>query len=214
MAVYGVDNPLYLRKLTGIGSDINGARYYAEEIERIIVPRVTTDRSWVLLNVEGMCEDHSIVFVHNNLQPQTLYSWLKDYEDIILVCGMPDTVRKVQHLGRAVYLPLSVDVAEVESYRREKDRDTCYVGRRSKLRIAPVPEGTDIISGVYRDILLRKLAHYRRAYAVGRCAIEARILGCEVLPFDKRYPDPSVWRVIDSRDAATMLQGLIDGIDG
>jgi hypothetical protein len=63
------------------------------------------------------------------------------------------------------------------------------------------------------DELLREMAKYRRVYAVGRTAIEAKILGCEVLPYDQRFPDPSIWKVLDSMDAAKMLQRLIDKID-
>lgn len=43
--------------------------------------------------------------------------------------------------------------------------------------------------------------------------IEAKILDCEVLPYDPRFPDPSIWKVLDSMDAVKMLQGLIDKID-
>lgn len=50
------------------------------------------------------------------------------------------------------------------------------------------------------------VAKYRNALAVGRCAIEAMVLGCEILPYDRRCPDPSIWRVVDNREAAQMLQ--------
>ena len=65
-----------------------------------------------------------------------------------------------------------------------------------------------------RQDMLPIMARYRRAYAVGRTAIEARILGCDVLPYDPRFPDPSVWKVVDNREAAAMLQKILDGIDG
>ena len=38
--------------------------------------------------------------------------------------------------------------------------------------------------------------------------------GCEIMPYDKRFPDPSIWRVLDNRDAAKILQQKLDEIDG
>ena len=35
----------------------------------------------------------------------------------------------------------------------------------------------------------------------------------EVLPYDPRYPDPSVWRVVDTMDAVKMLQEKLNAID-
>ena len=58
------------------------------------------------------------------------------------------------------------------------------------------------------------MARYKRVYAVGRCAIEAKILGCEVLPYDERFPNPDVWTVLDSKMAAKILQSQLDIIDG
>ena len=57
------------------------------------------------------------------------------------------------------------------------------------------------------------MAEYEQIYAVGRTAIEAKILGCEVLPYDVRYPDPRMWKVIDNKDAAKLLQKKLDVID-
>lgn len=193
-------------------SKFNGAYYYSREIVRNIIPNVETDRNWVTVLSKGMCFDHSVVFIHNNDHPR-LYQWMKDYKDLILVCGVPTTCAKVGHLGKAVYLPLSVDVAEVEQYRCRKDKGTCYVGRRGKRRGASFEKGTEYVEGLPREELLAELARYRRVYAVGRCAIEARVLGCEILSYDKRYPDPSVWKVLDNMDAAQILQGILDEED-
>lgn len=191
----------------------NGARYYSEEIVRNIIPNVETDRNWITVNVDGCGFDHSIVFIHNNVNPER-YAWLADFDDLILVCGVPSTCGKVAHLGRAVYLPLSVDVAEVEAHRREKDRGTCYAGRIGKNK-RRFPKGTDHISALPRPEFLDELARYEKVYAVGRTAIEARVLGAEeILPYDDRFPDPSVWEILDNRDAAAMLQEIVDEIDG
>ena len=187
----------------------NGAYYYSQEITRNIIPLVHTDRNWVTINVEGYCYDHSIVFIHNNMYPK-LYDWLSGYDDLILVCGVPGTCSKVAHLGHAVYLPLSVDVEEVEKFRSEKTEDTAFFGRTPKRAGITFPEETHIIENLPRSELLRRMSAYRRVYAVGRTAIEARILGCEILPYDPRFPDPSVWEVVDNREAASMLQEILD----
>ena len=64
-----------------------------------------------------------------------------------------------------------------------------------------------------REDLLPRLAVYKRCYAVGRCAIEAKILGCDILPYDRRFPDPSIWQVLDNLEAARILQEKLDEID-
>lgn len=193
------------RKTSG-QNQYNGAYYYSQEIVKNIIPRVRTTYNWMTINTNEAA-DHTIVFVHNNLHPEH-YDFLKQYKDLILVVGVPETAPKVAHLGKVIYLPLSVDVEYVKSFAREKDRDTCCVGRGNKF------DGTkatgDFISGVPREELLSRLARYRKAYAVGRCAIEARILGCEILPYDPRFPDVSVWKVLDNKDAANILQQKLD----
>lgn len=211
--IFSHNSPEYQHKLANMGvGKYNGARYYSEEIVRNIIPNVKTDRNWVTINVPGRAFDHSIVFIHNNLYPEN-YDHLSAFEDLILVCGVPSTCEKVAHLGKAVYLPLSVDVAEVEAYRRPKTRKVCYAGRIGKWD-DKFPKGTDYIAALPRADFLEELARYEQAYAVGRSAIEARILGCEILPYDDRYPDPSVWKVLDNREAAGILQGILDRIDG
>ena len=198
------DSPGY-RKLNNT-SRWNGAYYYSKEIVENIIPRVKTDYNWVTINTKDAA-DHSIVFVHNNLHPEH-YDYLKQYHDLILVVGVPETASKVAHLGKTIYLPLSVDVADVAQYIRPKDKDVCFVGRPNKF------DGTkatgDYIGGCPREQLLARLAHYKQAYAVGRCAIEALVLGCEILPYDPRFPNPSVWKILDNKDAAVILQHELD----
>lgn len=190
----------------------NGAFYYSVEIVKNIIPKVKTDRNWVTIKIPGKAFDHCIYFIHNNINING-YEWLKDYDDVILVCGVPETVEKVSHIGKAIYLPLSIDVAEVEQYKREKTKDIAYVGRYSKRAGLPLWK-IDHVEDMSRQKLLEQMAEYKRVYAVGRCAIEAKCLGCEVLPFDPRYPDPELWQVLDNRDAADILQKELDKIDG
>lgn len=186
----------------------NGAYYYSKEIVENIIPKVKTDRNWVTIKCKDAA-DHSIVFIHNNMHPEH-YDYLKQYHDLVLVVGAPQTAAKVAHLGKTIYLPLSVDINDVLKYKCKKDKDVCFVGRPNKF------DGTkaygDYIGGCPREQLLARLARYRRAFAVGRCAIEAKILGCEVLPYDPRYPDPALWTIIDNSEAAAILQHELDAL--
>lgn len=208
------NHPSYKKRWSNLGADrYNGAYYYSCEIGQNIIPAVDTDRNWITINMRGIGCDHSIVFVHNNKNPR-MYEWLKRYEDLILVCGVPMTVGKVSHLGRAIYLPLSVDVEYVEGFRKKRRmKDTAFVGRKDKMRYGNLPEGIDCLCGMKREDLLKEMARYKRVYAVGRTAIEAKILGAEVLPYDDRFPDPRVWQIVDNRDAAVMLQKKINDIE-
>ena len=207
------DNVAYRRRWrTSGGNRYNGAFYYSKEIVANIIPNVKTDRNWVTVNVTGKAFDHSIVFVHNNLHPEH-YEWLRKYRDVLLVCGIPSTCAKVAHIADAVYLPLSVDVGYVEQFRCEKDKDTAFFGRKGKSHGHDFGDA-DVVFGMKREKMLPLMARYRRVYAVGRTAIEARVLGCDVLPYDERFPDPSIWKVVDNLEAAAMLQKILDGIDG
>lgn len=192
----------------------NGAYYYSQEICRNIIPNVKTDRNWITVNVTGLAFDHSIVFIHNNVRTE-IYEWLKDFDDLVLVCGVPETVDKVKHLGTAIYLPLSVDVAEVELYRvDEKTKDTAFAGRPQKRKYSEtLPDDIDYLEGMPRSQLLSEMAKYRYVYAVGRTAIEARILNCKIKKYDPRYPKTSRWKVLDNKDASKMLQKMLDEID-
>ena len=207
-------HPEYLALWDALRYDkYNGAWYYSQEIVRNIIPRVNTKRNWVTVNIPGRAADDAIVFIHNNLHPE-VYTWLQHFNNLVLVCGTPETADRMSWLAPTLYLPLSVDVQEVEQYRAKKTRDTCFAGRASKAKDLRLPDGVDMISGLERPEFLRALARYRKVYAVGRVAIEAKILGCEVMPYDERFPDPDFWQVIDNRDAATMLQMALDEHDG
>lgn len=211
------NHPKYLRVWSRIGANkYNGAYYYSKEIVKNIIPNVKTDRNWLTVEATGLYPDHSIVFVHNRLHPE----WYKPYrqkKDVILVCSVPELCKTLNPYGRTIYLPLSIDVAEVEKYRCEKDREAAYVGRAKKLRDIPgskVPAGVDIITGIPRELCLAQMARYRKIYGVDRVALEALVLGCEILPYEPTYPDPSIWKVLDNKEAAVILQEELDKIDG
>ena len=201
-------HPAYQQRLAEFGDDrFNGAVYYSREITENIIPRVRTDRNWVTVDIPGLACDHSIVFIHSNVKTEQIYDWLSYYRDLILVCGIPETMEKVRHLGTPVYLPLSVDVEYVKQFRTEKTRETAFVGREERADEIEVPSGVPFITGLPRTGLLREMAKYKTVYGLDRVAIEAKILGCKVLP----YPD--LWPVLDNKDAADMLQEILDEID-
>ena len=215
-------HPLYVKKRNTMSKDgkYNGAYYYSREIVKNIIPNVKTDRNWITIRLPEMTvhPDHSIIFIHNNRNPN-YYNYLRNYKDCILVCSLWTTVANMQLIvepTKVIYLPLSVDVKQVEKYRvKEKTKEVAYAGRRQKLGYFNnrVPSGVDILSGMPQSSLLREMAKYKKVYASGRTAIQAKILGCEVLAQESNFPDSSVWKVLDNREAAKKLQKMIGEID-
>lgn len=213
-------HPLYANKHRSLknGNQYNGAYYYSKEIVKNIIPNVKTDRNWITIRLPEMPvhPDHSIIFIHNNRNPN-YYSYLKEYKDCILVCGLPQTAENLRFYGKTIYLPLSVDVESVKKYRvKNKTKEIAYAGRRIKLDYMNnrVPKGTEILSDMPQSTLLREMAKYKKVYASGRTAIQAKILGCEVLPHETNFPDSKFWKVVDNKEAAKMLQEKINIIDG
>ena len=207
-------NHIFYKRKWALAGDAryNGAYYYSVEIVENIIPEIKTDRNWVTINVAGACKDHSIVFIHNNVDVSR-YEWLKNFKDLILVCGIPETCEKVKHLGKPVYLPLSIDLDLVQSFKvKKKTKDVCYAGRSEK-KTDEIPAGTDLLENMERVQLLKAMAPYKQVYAVGRVALEAKALGAEVLPYDPIYPDPSIWTVYDNKEVIEILQKAIDEID-
>lgn len=199
------------------GNQYNGAYYYSKEIVKNIIPNVKTDRNWITIRLSDMKEhpDHSIIFIHNNRNPN-YYTYLKDYKDCILVCSLPTTAENLRFFGKTIYLPLSVDVESVKKYRvKNKTKEIAYAGRASKLSYFNnrVPKDTPVLTNMPQGKLLKEMAKYKTIYASGRTAIQAKILGCEVLPHETNFPDSRFWKVIDNKDAAKMLQRELDIID-
>lgn len=213
-------NPIYAKKRNSLvdGNKYNGAYYYSREIVKNIIPNVKTDRNWVTVRLrEQPIPEHSIVFIHNNRNPN-YYEFLRQYKDLILVCGLEKTVDNMQYFGKAIYLPLSVDVKSVERYKvKEKTKEMAFAGRLikiSKMYHAPVPKECDILTNMPQYKLLKAMAEYRKVYCTGRTAIQAKILECEIGIHDRNFPDPRIWKVLDNKDAAKILQTKINEIDG
>lgn len=192
----------------------NGALIYSINICKYIIPNVKTDRNWVTINTH-QCLNHSIIFIHSNVNHDELYSHLAKYDDLILVCSQKSTMMKMRKYGKAIYLPLSIDVNYVKKFRCLKNKGTCYAGRKDKMNSGHLKhkDGVDYLCDYTHDGLLTEMAKYKRVYAVGLTALEARCLGCEILPYDERFPDPKVWVVRDCKDMAKVLQGKLDKID-
>ena len=188
-----------------------GAYWYSYEIVKNIIPRVATDRNWMTINIPYVGVDHSIVFIHNNLHFDQ-YEWLKDYNDLVLVCSQPGTYEEMKKYGWSVLLPLSIDVDYVKKFKQiARDIERAYVGRKEKLKVE-LPDDTVFISDIPRENLLSEMGRCEKVYAVGRCAIEAKVLGVKVLPYDIRYPDPDCWQIWDNKEAAKALQKILDMI--
>lgn len=220
--IIGVDNRNYIayRKAFPEGR-YNGAYYYAKEIEENIIPLVKTDRNWDCLGMRQTPHfDHSIIFLHHNLNFDQVYKWLKKYKDIVLVASSKITYKAAQDAGyKVIYLPLSVDVEYVRQFKTKKTKRACYAGNRWKFKDTDlakyVPGYVDYPpANLPREELLKFMAPYKECYAIGRCAIEAKILGCKIKKCDSRYPDVRYWKIIDNRDAAKKLQNELNKIDG
>lgn len=207
---------------TFTGGKHNGAYYYAKEIEENIIPLVKTDRNWDLLGMKFTQHySHSIVFIHHCLDWDRVYPWLAKLKDPILVVSTYPTLEWAQSKGyKAIFLPLSVDVEYVKKFSTKKTKNACYAGNRWAFKKEQedkhLPKDLDFPPvDLERDELLRFMAPYKKCYAIGRCAIEAMVLGCKIMPFlMDRYPDPKYWKILDNRDAAKILQSELDKIDG
>lgn len=208
-------HPAYIKALSQIGKDrYNGAFYYSEEIVENIIPRIKTDRNWITVNLhkDRIGCDHAIFFAHSHMHCPEWYEWLSVYRDLIFVCSSHEDMEKLERLGKPIYLPLSLDVEYVKSFRTEKTKQVAYAGRPEKRRGCELPEGIDYICHLPRDQFLAEMAKYRQIYGVDRVAIEARILGCEVLDYGFDNFDPG--ELIDTKEAVKLLQEKLDEIDG
>lgn len=203
MKILSHESPEYIWK------NPNGACEYSKEIVKYFIPNIRTDRNWVTINIKGHAFDHSIVFIHNNLNPD-IYEWLKDYDDLILVCSLPETVEKVKDYGYPILVPLSIPVEEIKKYRVEKKtKAKAYAGRKGKYASVNA-RNCDRLEDIPREELLARMAEYHYIYAVGRTALEAKVLGCRILRYDPRFPDTNMWKVLDTMDAVKILQEELD----
>ena len=202
-------------KRNGIVPD-NGAFYYSREIYKNIIPKIKTNRSWVLVNIPDCCWDNSIVFIHNNANPER-YKWLEKYKNLILICSNPKTLDfmiKMFPKFHSIMIPLSVDIKYLKQFKtKEKTKDKAYYGRLVKCPKKILKNNKiDKIYGTNRRENLKKVAQYKTVYAIGRCQIEAKALGCEVICHKGEYNN-IYWDLLDNADVVPELQRLINEID-
>lgn len=195
----------------------NGALIYSMNIVKNIIPNVKTNRPWVTINTK-QCLDNAIVFIHSNIELAERYEYLRPYKNLILVASQPETVKGLEALGldaKVIYLPLSIDLQYTLQFKDPKPHHrnaTCYAGRPDKPYVDGLV-GVTKLSNLTHPDLLRKLNEYKYCYAVGITAIEAKLMGCTILPFDRRYPDTKIWKILDGKQAAKLLQRELDKID-
>lgn len=198
-------------------SHANGAYYYSKELVENIVPKIKTNRPWVTIYGEGMCADNAIMVIHNNAHPER-YDWIDKYNNLILICSTIKTLKvmiKNHPKCHVIYVPLSIDTKYVKQFKaKRKTKDTCYFGRKSKCPESILEnDKIDKLYGKDREALLKQLAKYKKAYAIGRCAIEAKCLGCKVIPHEGEYENVD-FELLDNKDVIPELQRLLNEIDG
>ena len=192
----------------------NGAYWYSKDLVERIVPNIKTERDWVLINVKNQCKDRAIVFVHE-CRDFDYYDWLKPYKDLILVCSHPIVVEaliKKFPKFHIIYLPLSIDADYVKQFKvKRKTKKEAFFGRISKCPEKLMKnENIAKIYGDKREELLKEVAKYKTVYANGRCAVEAKALGCKII---NPYDEVREVNVIDNKQVIAELQRLIDEID-
>lgn len=195
----------------------NGAFWYSKEILERIVPKIKTDRNWVLINAEHNCLDYSIVFIHNNAYPER-YEWLKDYKDLILVCSTTKTLETMIEMfpkAHSIFIPLSIDTEYVKKFKaKRKTKKTCYYGRLEKCPTSILEDDSIVkIGDGERDKLLKEVAKFKTVYAIGRCALEALALGADVIAHEGEY-EGMTFKLLDNLDVVPDLQRLLNEIDG
>lgn len=213
-SIFSHESEKYLERLNFPLATENGAFYYSKEIVENIIPRIKTNRNWVTVNVRGQCFNHSIVFIHNNKHPE-MYDWLAKYQDLILVCSIRETCEKMRRMFPkfyVIYVPLSVDVRYIKKFKKKQKTKECAFAGRSSKKTTTLPKGIDYLCNMHREHMLERMSEYKTIYAVGRTAIEAKILGCEIGIYDYRY-HKDIWEIHDNKDIALYLQAKLDIID-
>ena len=195
----------------------NGAFYYSREILDNIIPKIKTKRNWVLVNIPGCCYDNSIVFIHNNKNPER-YWWLENFKNLVIVCSNYKTLRFMCELFpkfHCILIPLSIDTEYVKQFKaKRKINKTAYYGRLEKCPQEILEDETIIkIYGKDREKNLKEVAKYKTVYSIGRCQLEAKCLGCKVISHEGEYEN-IYWNLLDNKDVILELQRLLNEIDG
>lgn len=219
--IIGTDDKDYLALYNNLPDNAkhNGLYYYAKTLEKDVAPFLNTDR---LINLIGLkaCggEDRMILFVHNNLTPEKDYAWSKCYDDVIYVSNTKRSYEYMKNYGHSLYLTPCVNVKEVKKFGRgvKKDQEACFAGNpwpayRDEID-KYVPAWVHRFGTMPREELLPIIAHYKKVYAMGCTAVEARALGCKIMKRSEEY-DPEDFPLLDVKDAIRILQNKIDEVE-
>lgn len=194
----------------------NGAYWYSKELLENVIPYIKTNRNWILINAEHTCYDHSIVFIHNNAHPER-YEWLAPCKDLILVCSTIKTLETMIEMFphfHSIFIPLSIDINYVKQFKaKRKTKKVCYYGRLEKCPKKLMKDKSIVKLGDgERDELLKEAGKFKTVYAIGRCALEALALGCDVKAHEGEY-NCVKFTLLDNKEIIPELQRLLNEID-
>ncbi len=196
----------------------NGLYYYADTIEKYIIPQVKTDRPWNTIGLKACGgTDNMILFVHNNITPEKDYTWVKRFDNVICVSNTKRSAEAASRVAYSIYLPPNINVKETRAFGKgiKKDQDTCFAGNpwpKYRAEIDKyVPAWVHRFGPMPREEFLPIVAHYKNAYAIGVTAVECRALGCNILKRSDEF-DPEEFPLFDCGDAAKCLQIAIEAV--
>ena len=113
-----------------------------------------------------------------------------------------------------IFIPLSIDINYVKQFKtKRKTKKVCYYGRLEKCPKDIMEDDTiDKLGEGERDEMLKQIAKYKMVYAIGRCALEAQALGCEVKSHQGEYEGVK-FELKDNTDIIHDLQRILNEID-
>jgi hypothetical protein len=218
MIIVGTDSPRYKewQNAQKAGTH-NGAYYYAKEIEDLILPPIKDLP--VYINTVGALSykkteipQKSIIVCHDNVKTVETYRKLFGHE-ILWICSKESVAETLRtHGENAEYIPLSVDADYVKKFKTKKTKNTAYIGNRWGFKakyLSELPKNVDIISGLDRVNLLKKMAKYKNVIAEGRCLIEAKILGAKCSRPTYEGIDVIDREIVDTKDVIEQWHKII-----
>jgi len=207
------------------GNGENGLWRYSHTIQDKIAPLLETNRPIDALGLEACgTEEHSVVFIHHNVNPIEHYKWLHRHRDLVLVTGiMQTTIDMMKEFPEhhIIHQPVCVDIEEIKAFlpsKKKKRYPSAYFGNQWAFKQHDidtfVPGTTPRFGKLTHDEQLTLMAKFENIYAVGITAVEAQVLGAKLLVCDSRFPEPEVtFPVVDYREAAKNIQSHLDAID-
>lgn len=191
----------------------NGAYYYAQEIDNIILPKIDLNLFIVTVGATLLLPyqvpNGAVIICHDNRTTRRSYGHLFS-KKILWVCSKQSTVDALKSYGeKAVYIPLSIDFDYVKKFKSKKTEDAAFVGNPwgfKKDYLSSLPKDVKQLNGMARDTLLTEMSKYKRVIAEGRCLMEAQVLGCkaEVPQYDSI--EAVYVKAMDSLDALPYWQ--------